>query len=647
MRYMENKNDNAALAVAIAAYFSLAALLSLVTYLDQKRSQDRWINALLHQGVESMRASLPEGLHDKAISGEPLDYEDERALSYLLWDLSQSHGLKYLYTLVRADDGNVKFVTSSPTPDEYELNEYESVYLEDYFELNDTLAPLFDSSEDLYLEYSDRWGEFRSIFRPVETATGQVFMLGADIDIAEVKKAALISAVKTAIMLALIFLMCTPLVYLILRSRQREMKIKMEALLTDPMTKLGNRVALTEDLKTMKHPHLLILDVIKFTDINNAYGPAKADQIVCKFAKHLKNFQHPALVQPKIYRMYGDEFAVAIDQEKLPPDMDELFKDFLNYVTSFQYNVSYSDTIRVKVCAGVVLNRTHDLVTSAKIAHLTAQEKSKPLVVFDEDLPQAAGFRENLRQLETLRAAIKEDRLIAWFQPIFDSRSGDVVSYEALARIIDDNGDIELMPDEFLPVAHRYRIYYKVTRAVLKYAVKWMTTNDCKVSINLSISDIEHKGTREYIIRTIHQSGMGSRLSFELLESESITDMDLTKKFFAQLARLGCTVGIDDLGKEYSNFDRLMALPLDFVKLDGSVIEVIVEKETGFSLVEKIVTLAHQNDLRVTAEVISSEKHMQVAKLLHCDYAQGYYLGLPGPDQFQRAEIEQEQRLSG
>lgn len=605
-----------------------------IIYLEQKRAQYGWIDTILENGAESMLVILPDGLHAAAMDGADLDDETNNKLAFALGSLAQSHGLEYLYTVILTDEQKTKLVLSSPEPQEFISRTFKSNYLLDYPELNAELVPVFDGGKAQYIEYTDRWGEFRSIFRPVKTADGRTFLIAADMDIAKVKNALFTSVVKTAVMLILLFIVCVPLVYLIVKSRKREMQNKLDKLMLDPMTGIKNRHALAGDLKRLTHPQLIIIDLIKFSDINNAYGPAHGDQVIVNFTNHLKQFGHSDLNPHQIYRIQGDEIALVIDQESLPEDIDYVCQDLLDYIAIFNYKISDEDVITLKVHAGAVFNETSDLITLAKIALLTAREQGRSVVVYEKCLPKAAGFQENLRQLTALQNAIDNNRLVAWLQPIFASETNEIICYEALARVADEEGYTHLSPAEFLPVAHRYGLYHHITRTVLHYCIGWLENNDCDININLSIKDIEHPETRRHILRSVKQSGMGSRMSFELLETEAITHMSLIRSFCEQLSGLGSRVGIDDFGKEYSNFDRLMELPIDFIKLDGEIIEKIHRTEEGFDLFEKLVQLAHKKDLSVTAELVSSKECMDIAMRLGCDSLQGYYLGLPAADEY-------------
>ena len=98
------------------------------------------------------------------------------------------------------------------------------------------------------------------------------------------------------------------------------------------------------------------------------------------------------------------------------------------------------------------------------------------------------------------------------------------------------------------------------------------------------------------------------------------------------MQRMGCQVGIDDLGREYSNFDRIMELPLDFIKIDGSVIHRAADDSKMFDVVEKIVVASKASNIQTVAERIDSARIRQVAIQLGVDYLQGFLLGTPQPD---------------
>lgn len=617
----------------LALFALLAGALSLIITMDQKAAHNLRTDMMLEQAVSSISAVVPDGVHIAAMQERPMDVLTEKDLAMALGELAASLDVAYLYTLVRLGNGDIRFVISSPTPEESSgADPYASAYLTPYPELAARIAPLFDQDQDLIIEHEDRWGQFRTLFRPVMTATGKRYLLAADLRLDDVQASIRTTLYKTIGLIAMLFLVSVPLLVLVHRARQREMKARMRGLLCDDLTGLPNRRSLGKHLKQCQDPHLIILNVLRFRDINNAYGQAHGDLILSKFARHLSVFSHPLLNPHRTYRLHGDEFALLIDQPSLPEDMNRIFSTFLSHVSAFRYKVSEEDIVRLHVAIGAVTESSFDCMTQARIALHAAIDSGKSLVVYDDSLPQAERFQDNLRQLKLLGQAFDEDRLVPWFQPIYDLETMAIRRYEALARIVDENGVIVSMPHDFIPVAHRYHLYYKITRRIVAKTLAWLNGNQAHVSINLSIRDIEHQPTRETIIRQIVASGHGPRVSFELLESDAINELDSVLKFFARLKTLGCRVGIDDLGKEYSNFDRLTSLKLDFIKLDGAVIRHLDSDPESFEVIRTVVELAQERGLTVTAEYLSCATYLELARSLGCDLGQGYHLAEPGPD---------------
>jgi len=327
--------------------------------------------------------------------------------------------------------------------------------------------------------------------------------------------------------------------------------------------------------------------------------------------------------------MNGDEFALMVDQAQLPADQEALFSHFVRYVSEFCYKVNEEQIIKLQIRCGVVLNQHVDVLTLADMTLMAAREQGRSLIQYQPSVEVLNRFHLDRAHLASLRNALKNNRLVPYFQAIFYRESNRVSHYEALARILDEDGETILGPNEFIPIAHRYQLYYQITRSMVQQTLVLMKNNQVKVSFNLSIQDIEHPATSKYIINAIEQSGMGKRISFELLENEAINDLSLIRNFFIKIKTLGCRVGIDDLGKEYSNFDRLTELPIDFVKLDGVVMRFIVNDESTFDVVKDIVNLARKKNIATVAEYVHSAEILDKAVALGVDLIQGFHLAEP------------------
>ncbi len=118
-------------------------------------------------------------------------------------------------------------------------------------------------------------------------------------------------------------------------------------------------------------------------------------------------------------------------------------------------------------------------------------------------------------------------------------------------------------------------------------------------------------------------------ITIEILETEEFKDYDVVYNFCRKIRTYGIKIALDDFGSGYSNFTHILNLPIDFIKIDASLISNIDRDEHSQIMVETIVGLAHKINVKTIAEFVSSKEILTTVKKLKVDYAQGYYIGKP------------------
>ncbi len=157
----------------------------------------------------------------------------------------------------------------------------------------------------------------------------------------------------------------------------------------------------------------------------------------------------------------------------------------------------------------------------------------------------------------------------------------------------------------------------------LKYTKKGIT-------INLSLSDIENRKLREYLLTLLTKKENIGRITIELLEDEEVKDFRTIKEFILRSKIDGkVKIAIDDFGSGYSNYERLLDFHPDILKIDGSVIKNIIKDDYSRHVVESIVLFAKKENIKTVAEFVSDESIYKLTKELGIDYSQGYFLGEP------------------
>lgn len=163
-------------------------------------------------------------------------------------------------------------------------------------------------------------------------------------------------------------------------------------------------------------------------------------------------------------------------------------------------------------------------------------------------------------------------------------------------------------------------------------ATEFLLTYPTGVSINLSFEDILDQSVRDYIDRIYTQNPtIFSRLCFEITESEGIKNLGIVSRFIKEMKQRGCQVAIDDFGTGYSNFDYLIRLDVNILKIDGSLIRYIHQERNPRLIVENIVDFTKKMGIKTVAEFVESKALLTEVNKLKIDYSQGYYIGKPKP----------------
>ena len=127
----------------------------------------------------------------------------------------------------------------------------------------------------------------------------------------------------------------------------------------------------------------------------------------------------------------------------------------------------------------------------------------------------------------------------------------------------------------------------------------------------------------------LEKSGIGERIIFEIIESEGIENFDKVLEFITDVKRYGTKISIDDFGTGYSNFEYLMKLKVDYIKIDGSMIKNIDNDKSAQMIIASIVSFAKNMNIKTVAEFVHSKNVYEKVKELGVDYSQGYYFGEP------------------
>lgn len=397
--------------------------------------------------------------------------------------------------------------------------------------------------------------------------------------------------------------------------------------LTDELTKLPNRVKLLEDITNSRAElKLALVQINKFKEVNDYYGRQKGDMILMNFASIIKKIVAEKNVST--YKVGSGEFVLMADEKTTIGELTSLMENIIKY---FDHNmiVVGSDSFNISISAGIAQGREEKLFYDAEMALRKVNESSKSIMVFENVDDIEKEYENNIHITKKIKQAIKNDHILVYGQPIEPNFEGGKPKYECLVRMYDEENKKILSPFFFLEISKKARLYPTITKIVIEKAFDYFNNKKDEFSINLSIEDILDHNMTIFLKKKIDQYKIGHRLVLELVESEGIENFDEIHAFIKEFKGYGCKIAIDDFGTGYSNFEYLMKLDADYIKIDGSLIKDIDTDKNSQIVVELIVDFAKRMNIKTIAEFIHSDSVYKKVKELGIDYSQGYYLGEP------------------
>ncbi|MGM0444256.1 MAG: EAL domain-containing protein [Fibrobacterota bacterium] len=393
---------------------------------------------------------------------------------------------------------------------------------------------------------------------------------------------------------------------------------------TDPLTGLGSRSALLERTARGEQAVLALINIDRFREINDIHGHTLGDGIITAFADRL--FQAIPDETYTLYRVQADVFALFTTRES----QDAVYSRVRTFISSHDNRTYLIDNNRfiVTYTAGIARG-LQDQLNYADMALSEAKRSHVQIQIFDETLSHVEDYRRNIAWVERLHRALQEERIVPYYQPIYNYRTGTVEKYECLMRLMEEGKPVP--PGEYLPVAKKTRLYPELTYQMISQAITRFSSTDMDFSLNLSVEDLMNRELMIYLYDFAEQKGVFDRLILEIVESEEIKDSDSVTKTLKRFKEQGGRIAIDDFGTGYSNYDYLIRLNADFIKIDGSIITRITDDPRAVDIVRSVVKFARNSGMQTVAEFISSPQLSRKAQELGVDYAQGFFHGRPAP----------------
>ncbi len=420
---------------------------------------------------------------------------------------------------------------------------------------------------------------------------------------------------------------------------QSERTLRAE-MLRDSLTGLPNRLAFSETIEQAgeqagddRQFAVLVVDMLRFSRINESMGSMVGDELLITFARRLISALRAGDV---LARTGGNEFGVLVALRRGVADALSA-AERIQAVMAAPFKLSELE-IRVDCAIGLALMQpahdAEDLFRNAQFAVKQAKQAGKPQVY---EAKQASEARRRFSIETELRRALDADQLRLCYQPLIDLKTGQVAGFEALARWEHpDRGQVS--PTEFIPVAEESGLILELGRWAMHKATEQLARWDreagqtlpCYMGVNLSAIQVARDDVAAVVNSALDASGIaGDRLSLELTESSIVQDPGRAMRVFEALKSLDATLAMDDFGTGYSSLAYLQRLPIDVLKIDRSFVSAMMIDPDSVAIVRAVLSLADALGMSTTAEGVETVELATTLATLGCASGQGFYFAKP------------------
>ena len=410
--------------------------------------------------------------------------------------------------------------------------------------------------------------------------------------------------------------------------------------LYDPLTTLPNRSLFRDRLSRgiahaeSKHAQLglLLIDLDRFKDINDALGHDKGDDLLTEIALLLQQYVYP---DDTFARLGGDEFAVILPDSNRQAIIERACVFLKALEKPFNINGSM---ITVGASIGITVypedgDNVTDMMIRADSAMYSAKKSKQGIMLYEPANDHSP--LGHLTMVSDLRKALDSNEFELYYQPQIDIKTNRIIAVEALGRWIHSrygfvNPDVYIGELEQIGLIEKYTTW--VIETALQRAVAWRNCGrELKVSVNISVTDLLNPDFMARLDTLIGSKQHGELLTFEITENLFLSEYDRLFEVLEYIRYLGITLSIDDFGTGYSSLSRLKKLPVSELKIDQSFIKDMEKSQNDEVIVHSTIELAHNLGMTVVAEGVERQETLSRLALLGCDTAQGFVVSRPLP----------------
>lgn len=421
----------------------------------------------------------------------------------------------------------------------------------------------------------------------------------------------------------------------------------------DQQTGFPNTSGISKQLRSAdsEKPYnsLIIVSIFDIENISNIVGPTLLDNFFKNFSHKLsQTFPEDSL----IFRTGDNEFGIISHSSVSNTSSD--------YIESLQNKMAGKLSVQNAIIypefkLGSTTGRIHNENLQEKLidARLSAQHYKPAEPVLPVYAPtMRSKIEEDSQQIERIRAGIKNNEFVPFYQIKVDSQTGLICGMEALCRWIDSDGTMH-SPFSFIPLAEKSGLISEMTWQLLDTIAndykKWceLGLSPGRVAFNAAELMLREGDFPERIKRILEKTG-AEHCPIDLEITENVTlgaESDNISRSLAAAHDLGMKLALDDFGTGFASLSSIVSMDIDIIKVDQSFVRMISTSNDARNIVASIIKLCQQLEKKCVVEGVETEEEWEFCRELGCDEIQGYFFYKPAPFDSVVESLQHEQQL--
>jgi diguanylate cyclase (GGDEF)-like protein len=402
----------------------------------------------------------------------------------------------------------------------------------------------------------------------------------------------------------------------------------------DMLTGLGNRACFNRALAALPCAEpgawaLLVVDLDNLKVVNDTFGHHAGDMLLQQVASRIAVIAAP----DSAFRLGGDEFAVIVRNPEALRDIDQAAKVLIEEIMIPADCNGHLIQPKATIGGAIVSHDDHvpeSVRQNADFALYHAKETGRGgFVRYWPGIGTA--ITQRLKAIQRVGAALKEDRIDAFYQPIVRLDTREIVGVEALCRLIED--DVVISAVEFQEATSDAHMAFGITELMFSRVARDMRRWEdmglplAHISINVSSSDLHYGRLEEQLVTAFQREKITlQHLMLEVTEDVCVSERDQVAAYkIKALREKGLRVALDDFGTGFASLTHLLSFPVDMIKIDKSFVDRLAPGDPSIVIVKGLLDIARQMNISVVAEGVETEAQAAQLRMLGCLFGQGYF----------------------